>query len=340
MGTKKVCFPSHPKIRLPQAILTLSSGNRPSQLSEESHYIACNITDEILDLLPQDQQDWILDFRNKNANEERRDPGHLPANVWVDENAFDATETARDILEEFYHPQILLYWSDESLFKYAPESSAGGIVFRRKDGLYCQIHISHDMRMISSQYDSELLTLIHAIKIGLKEANRRFFKGIFVREIIICLDPKGLLWRLRDLHYSETITSHYRELFRLVRLCRDALIDVRIFWVPKKAELFPHALADEAAKAQNEDATRWVRDGILREEFDLLEVVPPVRDFVDFVDRTVGERERDEEKKSDGDWKEAWRQLRRWEILFKVVFVVVRRVILPLLIYSTSSILP
>lgn len=104
--------------------------------------------------------------------------------------------------------------------------------------------------------------------------------------------------------------------------------------------MFPHALADEATKAQNEEATRWVRDEISREEFDLLEVVPPVRDFVDFVDRTVGERERDEEKKSDGDWKEAWRQLRRWEILFKVVFVVVRRVILLLLIYSTSSILP
>lgn len=117
----------------------------------------------------------------------------------------------------------------------------------------------------------------------------------------------GLLWRLRDLHYKEIITEHYKELLRLVYLCRDASIDVRIFWVPKKGKIFPHILADDAAKAQNEEATRQAKNRLSQEEFDRLEFVPPIRYFIDFTNRTARERELDEEDAPAGDYEEALR---------------------------------
>ncbi|KAE9972109.1 hypothetical protein EG328_005177 [Venturia inaequalis] len=300
---------------------SVEDGDEVRYALEESQYIICNITDAILDQLPEEQQDWILDFRRKSANTERNTETRykLPVTVHAARNEIDSIEAARDETERPYHPKTLLYWTDGSFHKYIPRSAAGGIVFRQKNGPHCRIHISHHMRLISGSYDTELLTLIRCLRIGLQEANRRFKKGVFVREIVVYLDPLGLLWRIKDILYSESLRECWKEFFRVAGLCREAAVEVHVYRVPKSGRVFPHVLADEAAKGQNEEAERQARGWMEREEFDRLEFVPPIRDFVDFTDRTARERDDDEEDRDVRDWDEAWRQLRKWEILDSVM---------------------
>ncbi|QDS68506.1 hypothetical protein FKW77_010873 [Venturia effusa] len=278
-------------------------------------------TDTILNLLPQSQRDWILKFRVTNAEREqdRASYQQLSIKVFGAKSDKEATDKALDKSKAPDQAQSLLYWTDGSFHKRIPRSAAGAIVFRRKDGLYCRVHISHHMRLISGAFDAELLTLIRALRIGLEEATRRFRKGVFVREIVVYLDPLGLLWRIKTIYYSDSLEWVWKELFRIVDLCREAAIEICIYRCPKKGRVLPHVLADEAAKSQNEEAEKQAMNRMGRDEFESLEWIPPIRDYVDFVDRTASQQEDDEEETAGRDWNEAWRQLRKWEILDSIM---------------------
>lgn len=116
--------------------------------------------------------------------------------------------------------------------------------------------LSFDMDNISGSFDTELLTAIHSMKMGLQIAEDRIRNDErdFVQEIIIYLDCQRLLEWFRENRYSQQLGDNIKEMFYWADQMEKASIKLKMFWIPKKGQVEPHLLADRVAKDKRGDA--------------------------------------------------------------------------------------
>jgi hypothetical protein len=95
--------------------------------------------------------------------------------------------------------------------------------------------------------DAETVALTYGLGHALRQANTLFENGIYVRKIIVRLDPLYLLRHLKEMHFRSCSTRNIiTELYQVVgQIVNRAGIELEIGWVPKEMEAMPHRIADE-----------------------------------------------------------------------------------------------
>ncbi|QDS68525.1 hypothetical protein FKW77_010892 [Venturia effusa] len=211
----------------------------------------CNIGDRgpHWALLPLTQQTWLQTYRT-HARTARKPTDFLF--IVNREKGMDARVAGKAAQYSFEQPneqEVLEYWVEGSSSRdKRPYSAACGIVTMTS---------SDDFEVTSincPNFDDNTKShaLTSAARYGLREADHRLARSIFVRKLVIYLDAnEDFFHRLTNDFRADGIfpggISQGHQFHEVARLIQKAGIDFIICWAPTKAQIRPHVLAAKAA---------------------------------------------------------------------------------------------
>jgi hypothetical protein len=219
--------------------------------------------------------DHILEHRKSVKS--RTHPDKFPATITIE--TFEQAKLGRIFkYEQEYTLKHIVYFIDGAYMSQTPRSATGGIVTIGPSRQFRLRSLSHDMDQVSGSEEAELLTLNDAVELALKEAQERADAGVYVTEMRFHLDPKTLLQRLQNMHYSNGLSQNFKELFRLARLVDDANIELKLYWCPKQAKVRPHTEAHRAATGHRAKEMHLAKTRLSKEDFAALKILPSIKD--------------------------------------------------------------
>ncbi|TID16842.1 hypothetical protein E6O75_ATG09608 [Venturia nashicola] len=210
----------------------------------------CNIDEEVLAGLSSEDRDRIRRFRLKIRTKAIYGPDLFPGDIRIADVALALDQG---------------YW----------ESAAGGIVTLLPSGDWDAYSFSPNMNLTEGSEDAEVWALIRGLNKNLREANNRFKNGVCVHKIVCYLDPKFWLLTLKGLHYRPGYSkSTIAQLFRVSHLITNAGIELQPNWLPKRAKIRPHVIADQMAVEHQTIA--HAKEGRNQRQYRDLKFIPPI----------------------------------------------------------------
>jgi hypothetical protein len=269
-----VMFPIGPTISPITFTLSTPHTNLVAASAASTFLTICDLEADISNF-PDFWQHHILEHRKTVKS--RTYPDKFPATITIE--TFEQAKLGRIFdYEQEYNSEHIVYFTDGAYMYHTPRSATGGVVTIGPWRQFRLRSLSHDMDQVSGSEEAELLTLNDAVELALKEAQDRADAGVYVTEMRFHLDPKSLLQRLQNMHYSNGLSQNFKELFRLARLVDDANIELKLYWCPKQAKVRPHTEADRAATGHRAEEMHSAKTKLSEEDFAALKILPSIQD--------------------------------------------------------------
>lgn len=168
----------------------------------------------------------------------------------------EAADRARAQLDNLSN-DTLTFFGDASHINRWPQSAAGGIVYWDTDAMYWNWHaFDLDMDRCHGSTPGELLVIVRALEMAWEHYETRASQQIQTNIVAIFSDSLGGLGKLRKLdqsYFTDAYAHPEKEIVMLSHKFADKGVKVELHWVPRKARITPHKMADKVARKHAEN---------------------------------------------------------------------------------------